>query len=138
MPKILVVDDEASWLALSEDKLTELGYQVRTTRDCAQALALIRAEPPDAVVLDLRMPVSGYVMLLAMREEWPTIPVIIHTVYSGYRNDAEMLKTDAFAVKTPDLTELVVAVGKVLGQASGAPRPGFRTHSKPGQPAASA
>ena len=116
MPKILVVDDEASWLALAEDKLTTLGHQVRTTRDCAQALAMIRAEPPDAVVLDLRMPVSGHVMLLAMREEWPTIPVIIHTVYSGYRNDAEMLKTDAFAAKTPDLAELISAVGKVLGR----------------------
>lgn len=115
MPKVLVVDDETSWLSLCEDKLTELGYEVRTTRDCAQALALIRADPPDAVVLDLRMPVSGYVMLLAMREEWPQIPVIIHTVYSGYRNDADLLKTNAFAVKSPDLSELVVALGKVLG-----------------------
>ena len=118
MPKVLVVDDEASWLSLVEDKLTELGYEVRTTRDCAQALALIRAEPPDAVVLDLRMPVSGYVMLLALREEWPAIPVVIHTVYSGYRNDADLLKTNAFAVKSPDLLELVVALGKVLGHAS--------------------
>jgi DNA-binding NtrC family response regulator len=114
--KVVVIDDEASWLSLCEDRLTELGHQVRTSRDCAQALALIRADPPDAVVLDLRMPVSGYVMLLAMREEWPNVPVIVHTVYSGYRNDAGLLKTNAFAVKSPDLAELVASLDRVLAK----------------------
>jgi len=114
MTNILVVDDEKSWLALCEDTLTELGYQVRTSLNCAQALGMIHADPPDVVVLDLRMPISGYVMLLAMREEWPDIPVIIHTAYGGYRNNADLLKTNAFAVKLPDLGELISALRRLL------------------------
>jgi DNA-binding NtrC family response regulator len=114
--KIVVIDDEASWLALCDDKLTALGHQVRTSGNCAQALGLIRADPPDAVVMDLRMPVSGHIMILAIREEWPAMPVIIHTVYSGYRNDLELLKTNAFAVKSPDLAELIAVLDRVLAR----------------------
>jgi DNA-binding NtrC family response regulator len=112
--KILVLDDENQWLELVRDKLSELGHEVRTTIDCLDALRQIRADRPDLVIIDLRMPVSGSTMLQALREDWPDLPVVMHTVYSGYRHDPNVRGLAGFAVKNPELRELVGVVGDVL------------------------
>ena len=116
MAKILVVDDEVNWLELCADRLSELGHEVRSTADCAKAYGEIKADPPDVVILDLRMPVGGRLMLYALRQDWPQIPVIIHTVYSGYKDDPDLARVDGFVVKSPDLSELAAAVDKVLAR----------------------
>jgi len=115
MANIIVVDDEAEWRELCQARLSELGHEVRTTGDCLDALMEMRRETPDMVVLDLRMPVTGRTMLEAIREDFPELPVIIHTVYGGYRDDPAFAGIAAFAVKNPDLAELV---GAVQGTAS--------------------
>ncbi len=114
MARILVIDDEASWLEVCREKLIELGHEVKTTGCCSDALQIIKEASPDAVVLDLRMPVSGRAMLQAMRQDWPDIPVVVHTHYSGYRDDPDLARTAGFAVKSPDLAELAETVGRVL------------------------
>lgn len=113
MAKVLIIDDEPNWLQLCAEKLAELGYEVQTTTSCSDALRQLEADSPDVVVLDLRMPVSGRAMLQAMRQDWPDIPVIIHTNYSGYRDDPDLARTAAFAVKSPDLAGLVAAIRRV-------------------------
>jgi DNA-binding NtrC family response regulator len=114
--KILVLDDENQWLELIRDKLAALGHEVRTTQDCLDALRQIRADFPDLAIIDLRMPVSGSTVLQALREDWPELPVIVHTVYSGCRHDPNLHGIAGFAVKNPDLTELVRVVEGVLAE----------------------
>jgi two-component system, OmpR family, alkaline phosphatase synthesis response regulator PhoP len=116
--KILVLDDEQHWLELVRDKLSGLGHEMRTTTDCLDALGKIRADYPDLVIIDLRMPVSGSTLLLMLREDWPDIPVVVHTVYSGYRDDPNLRGMAGFAVKNPALTELVGVVDGVLARKS--------------------
>jgi len=111
--KILIVDDEHSWLELCSSRLTDLGHEVQTTASCSDALRRIKAGPPDLIVLDLRMPVSGRTMLQAIRQDWPDIPVIVHTHYSGCKNDYDLARRAAFAVKSPDLAGLVAAIERV-------------------------
>lgn len=114
MAKILVLDDEPRWLELIRDKLSGLGHEVLTTADCVDAIGKIRTNLPDLVIVDLRMPVSGGAVLLMLREDWPEIPVVVHTVYSGYRQDPHLSGMAGFAVKSPELTELVSVVNGVL------------------------
>jgi len=114
MAKILVVDDEAEWRELCQARLSELGHEVRATGDCLDALMELKRAPPDVVVLDLRMPVSGRTMLQAITEDFPGLPVVVHTVFSGYRDDPAFAGVAGFAVKSPDLADLVGAVEGVL------------------------
>ncbi|MBI4633023.1 MAG: response regulator [Deltaproteobacteria bacterium] len=55
--KILVVDDEAHVRRVIELKLKNRGYQVLTATNGREGLDLIRIEQPDAVIVDLNMPV---------------------------------------------------------------------------------
>ncbi len=58
---ILIVDDTAANLRLLSQMLTDRGYRVRAVTSGARALASARADPPDLVLLDIKMPgMNGY------------------------------------------------------------------------------
>jgi two-component system sensor histidine kinase/response regulator len=58
---ILIVDDTRTNLRLLSTMLAEQGYQVCPVLDGALALAAARAQPPDLILLDIRMPeMNGY------------------------------------------------------------------------------
>ena len=55
-PTVLVVDDDAAIRHLFERWLLTEGYSVVTAADGAEALEVVRRQPPDAVLLDVAMP----------------------------------------------------------------------------------
>jgi len=76
---ILIVDDTPANLRLLAQMLAERGYQVRPVPDGELALAAIRAEPPDLILLDIRMPeMDGYEVCRRLKADSQTrdIPVI--------------------------------------------------------------
>jgi CheY-like chemotaxis protein len=87
MPKqVLIVDDEETltWSlakSLSHDRET---YEVTTANDGETALSIIEEQPYDLVVLDIRLPgMNGLDVLLKIKEEKPSIKVIIMTAYGS-------------------------------------------------------
>ena len=81
---VLVVDDEERIRSLLSRGLHQAGYAVLSAGDSAQAVAQLRAERVDLVLLDLVLGHENGVALLAqIRKEWPTLPVI---VVSGVTN----------------------------------------------------
>jgi OmpR family response regulator RpaB len=54
--KILVVDDDPDILDATTMILESQGYQVVTARDGIEGLAVLKAENPDLMILDLMMP----------------------------------------------------------------------------------
>jgi two-component system response regulator MprA len=56
-PRVLVVEDEPSIRAIITDLLRFEGYEVREAAHGLEALSLLEAWRPDAIVLDLMMPV---------------------------------------------------------------------------------
>ncbi len=56
MKTILVVDDEPQIVRLVRDYLERAGFRVQTAGGGKPALAILRAEKPDMVVLDLGLP----------------------------------------------------------------------------------
>jgi two-component system alkaline phosphatase synthesis response regulator PhoP len=57
--KILVVDDDADFVLLLTKKLAQAGHQVLTAFDGFQAVQSAHREPPDLVLLDIRLPAGG-------------------------------------------------------------------------------
>ncbi|MCX6944621.1 MAG: response regulator, partial [Opitutales bacterium] len=81
-PKILVVDDEPDALEVLGCKLREAGYTPLFAADGLKALAVVRAERPALVVLDLMLPeLDGLEVCKLMRRDPATagIPVLMLT-----------------------------------------------------------
>jgi len=81
--KILIVDDTPKNVKLLADLLTVNGYSVVTGTSGREALALVAAEQPDLVLLDVVMPeMSGYDVCRKIRENPATqiLPVVMVTV----------------------------------------------------------
>ncbi|WP_413161255.1 diguanylate cyclase domain-containing protein [Capilliphycus salinus ALCB114379] len=76
---ILIVDDTPNNLRFLSSMLLEQGYEVRKAINGQMALRSAQAEPPDLILLDVRMPdMSGYEVCHALKAEGKTreIPVI--------------------------------------------------------------
>jgi len=75
--KILVVDDESWVRTLLTDYFTEEGYCVRQASNAEDALAAVRHNHPDVVLLDLGLPgKDGLEMLKCIRRDDPKVAVI--------------------------------------------------------------
>lgn len=70
MKKILVIEDELSYMRLLNDQLTENGYKVIEAKDGQEGLATAILQHPDLILLDIRMPImNGMVMLEELRKD---------------------------------------------------------------------
>ena len=116
MKKILVVDDEENIRTLYKEELSEMGYDVTTVLDGIQALAAMDTTKFDLVTLDMRMEgMDGIDTLRRMKEKDPALPVIICTAYEEYKHDFGSWCSDAYVVKSSDLSLLRNTVKKILG-----------------------
>src|SRR5688500_125517 len=78
-PRLLVVDDDERILETMRFALEEEGYKVDVARDGEQALARIRAEPPDLLVLDVMLPGrDGFEVCREIRKT-SNLPIILLT-----------------------------------------------------------
>ena len=76
---ILIVDDTPDNLRLLSKTLSEQGYEVQCAINGKLALMAVKHEPPDLILLDIKMPeMDGYEVCerLKMQEETAAIPVI--------------------------------------------------------------
>ena len=77
-PLILVVDDEPDVVQLVKRVLELEGYEVITTADGDQALALVSERNPELVLLDIKMPgKSGIEVLEELRAHHEDMAVIM-------------------------------------------------------------
>lgn len=111
--RLLVVDDEPRFATLLGDLLEAMGYAVDIATNGTEALALFRADPPAAILLDLRMPgMDGPEVFDAIRRIDATVPIIIVSGIADERLARTMLHRGAFDyVRKPlDVDHLQVVV----------------------------
>jgi DNA-binding response OmpR family regulator len=83
MRKILLADDDASVSQMLGNLLELEHYQVLRARTGRETVAMFRAEAPDLVLLDLKMPdYNGWELFETMQRIEPAVPVIIITALS--------------------------------------------------------
>ena len=119
MPKVLIVDDEPGVSAAFGCFLTADGHAVRRAANAEEALRLVKAEPPDVALLDLRMPgVDGITVLRQVRTISPETKVIMVSAYLNrlIRQQVAGLGASACIQKPVDLFDLRAWVNQVLAQ----------------------
>ncbi len=116
MKKILVVDDEEHIRELYRDELVEQGFEVDQAEDGFKALEKLTSFKPDLVTLDVKMPgIDGLEVLRRIREKDVNIPVLLLTAFGEFRQDFNTWASDAYIVKSANLSELVDTVHTLLG-----------------------
>ena len=108
MKTILVIDDEENILQLYRAELTDSGYRVVTAATAEAALHAIGEQRPDLVTLDIRMDnrPDGIDILRQIKDIDSSIPVIINTAYSEYKQNFGVWASEDYVVKSSDLEEL--------------------------------
>jgi len=121
MPKILVADDEFHILKIVAYKLRLQEYTVISAEDGLEALEKTKAEKPDLIILDIKMPkLNGFQVLEALRKD-PEIsgtPVFMLTVWGGAmdRQKGQELGVIEYIVKPFSPTELLAKVDAFFGR----------------------
>ena len=114
--KILVVDDDAHILKLYKLELEEDGYEVITAANGQEAMELFESEEPNLVTLDILMPdIDGISLLRQMKEKKPRLPIIMSTAYD-YRDDFAVWASEAYLVKSADLSEMKEMISQLLSK----------------------
>lgn len=119
--RILLVEDDRFLRRAAEGMLRRAGYAVRVAVDGEEALAAIRAERFEAILLDLLMPkLSGLEVLRALRQGdgTRTIPVLVLSNSSRERDVEEVKALGAAYLVKADLSleALVRRVADLLGE----------------------
>src|SRR5205809_160320 len=113
MKKILIVEDDASITLGLEGALQSEGYETLTARTGPEGLRLIRACPPDLLILDVMLPgMSGLELCKRLRDEGITTPVIMLTA-KAEENDKVLgleLGADDYVTKPFGVRELLARV----------------------------
>ncbi|MGA2737009.1 MAG: EAL domain-containing protein [Bryobacteraceae bacterium] len=118
---LLIVDDEESNRDMLSRRLQRQGFEVALAEDGQQALDSIRAQTPDVVLLDIRMPgMSGMEVLQAIRQQFsPTqLPVIMVTAEGQSGSIVEALRIGAndYITKPVDMPVVLARIRTVLSQ----------------------
>lgn len=113
MAKILIVDDDPQLRKSFTKILTEDGHILQTAASGESGVAIVEKDPPDLVIMDVRMPgMSGLEAFQIMHEIEPKLPVIIMTAFGTTETAIEATKMGAFdyilkPFEIPDILELI-------------------------------
>ncbi|HYH84117.1 MAG TPA: sigma-54 dependent transcriptional regulator, partial [Pyrinomonadaceae bacterium] len=117
MANLLIVDDEPGMRQLLSHVFGRAGHTVRAAENGAKALELLRAEPADLIISDVKMPdMNGIELLRKVREFLPDVSVVMMTAFATVETAREAFKlgADDFIQKPFDVDELKLIVEKGL------------------------
>ena len=119
--KVLLVDDDPlirkslSLMLSREDDITVTG----TASDGAEALEMCHADPPDVVLLDIRMPnMDGIAAARLIKKAYPQIRIMMLTTFDDKPNIQQALAAgaDGYLLKTDEISDIA---GKLRPLAEG-------------------
>jgi two-component system response regulator AtoC len=116
---VLVADDDRTIRRNLVLLLTSGGYRTLEAVDGDEALAIIRSDRPDAVLLDLKMPGrDGLSVLAELGPALADLPVIVITAFGGSAPAIEAMRRGAYDYLTKpfDLDEVLLTLKRALRQ----------------------
>lgn len=120
-PRVLVADDEVNLCKVLAVRLQQSGLQYVLAHDGVQALEIIRSQPIDVAVLDVRLPrINGVQVLREIRRDYPRLPCILITAYEDVTLHEEAVQLGANAVlqKPFDLDAFTELIWREVSAAS--------------------
>ena len=117
--KVLLVEDNALNRDMLSRRLGRAGFTVITAEDGAAALDEMRASMPDAVLLDMNLPIKDGWTVASEAKQDPalaTIPIIALTAHAmeADRQKALSAGCDDYATKPIDFPALVAKLEALL------------------------
>jgi len=116
-PSILIIEDEAKMRRLLELNLGEDGMTTLSAGDAETGLKLLRDNPVDLVLTDLKLPgMSGLEFLQAVKRQDATLPVVVMTAFGSVETAVEAMKAGAsdYVLKPFSLAEMRIVIRKEL------------------------
>ncbi len=114
--KILLVDDEKSFVQSLAERLHMRNLGTNAAYDGHQAFEMLKEGIPDVMILDLRMPgIDGIEVLRRVKEQYPHVQVIILTGM-GTEEDKKKVKdlgAAAYLEKPVDIDELITVIKNI-------------------------
>jgi len=115
---ILIVDDDDSIRSLLHQELGDAGYIIEEASNGKEALAAVRKQRPDLIILDVMMPeMNGFDVAAVLKNDPQTmdIPIIVLSIVQdkarGYR-----IGVDRYLTKPIDTGLLFTEIGSLLEQ----------------------
>ena len=103
--RILVVDDEPDFASIVQGNLEKEGFIVEVAYDGVEALEKVKANPPDAIVLDVMMPEKdGYAVCAALKndEKYEDIPIVMLTAVADHVSSTRYSHADGMSMEADD------------------------------------
>ena len=103
--RILVVDDEPDFASIVQDNLTKEGFAVEIAYDGIEALEKVKANPPDAIILDVMMPrKDGYAVCAELKadQQYRDIPIIMLTAVADHVGSTSYTHQDGLSMAAED------------------------------------
>ncbi|KLU66360.1 sporulation initiation phosphotransferase F [Desulfosporosinus acididurans] len=115
---LLIVDDNLGIRSLLNALFSSKGYTVLTATSGIEALSLAKAQLPDLIISDIKMPgLNGLELREQLHRYNPNIRVILMSAYTDQQEINEILRNGAIdyvMTKPFDLEELSIAVDTLL------------------------
>ncbi|MEW5735292.1 MAG: response regulator [Thermodesulfobacteriota bacterium] len=103
--RILVVDDEPDFSNIVKSYLEKEGFAVEQAFDGAEGLAKVKANPPDAIVLDVMMPEKdGYAVCAELKHDkkYQGIPILLLTAVASHVSSTRYSHYDGASTEADD------------------------------------
>ncbi|MFW6161755.1 MAG: sigma-54-dependent transcriptional regulator [Planctomycetota bacterium] len=95
--RVLVIDDLQGVRQLLRSVLSKAGHEVLEAEDGRQGLDRLRAESPDLVLVDIRMPgLDGFAVLEHARADDPELPIIMVTPHGDTDSAVQAMQQGAY------------------------------------------
>lgn len=105
--KVLIIDDQESMCDFLKNYFLTKGYDAVSASRADAAIAIVKEEKPDVVLLDIKMPdMDGIELLKRIKESEPSTKVIMVSVALERKDEARRCGADAFISKPFPITYL--------------------------------
>jgi two-component system, OmpR family, KDP operon response regulator KdpE len=116
---LLLVEDDPSTLSVLVEALKDQ-YNTLLATDAETALLLLKAQPPDLILLDLALPDLDGVLLITQIRQTSNVPIVVLTARTGQLDRVQSLRNgaDDYILKPFDLDDLDSRISVVLKRAA--------------------
>lgn len=107
--RLLLVDDDAVFRERLAVSFQRRGYTVATAASTAEGWETANTNPPDAAIIDLRMPGDpGLVLVQKLRAAFPKLRIVVLTGYGSIVTAVEAMRlgADDYVTKPADADQL--------------------------------
>ena len=115
--RILIVDYEPDFASIVQGHLEKAGFEVDVAYNVNEGIAKVKANPPDAIVLDVMMPEKdGFQVCSELKNNDATadIPIVMLTAVATHVTSTRYSHADGMSMEADDYLPKPASSGDIL------------------------